>query len=593
MPEFSLLPIPPPRRDLRPRGGGGGGNTLDLPSAARQGERVGPTFQRLRAAFQEAHPAISLRNDPTSIAPERALVFEIAGSIADFYTAVRQLPGLEYLGDEELDFDADEDFGEIDDRKGREGHRRDDRQIGGRLYLAMPDTRALQELLRLWDLYQAGRAPERGFSPWFALFAQLRVLRAWGPIDRIPEETIVYWEEALQGADNAALIRTEVELWSFAGAQRRREAAQRFEAAVAEAGGVIVDQASIPEIGYEGALIDLPATEVRRLIRREEVRLAICDDVMFLRPQSIAEFPTGVAPIEAGAVPEPAPALDANPIAALFDGVPVQAHRLLDGRLMLDDPDDLDALSVVAERRHGTEMASLILHGDRNLGEASLQRPLYVRPVLYAPGGRDECTQQDRLLIDTIYRAVCRMKEGDNEDEATAPTVFIVNLSLVDKNRPFTGTMSPWGRLLDHLAHRYGVLFIVSAGNIRDHLPVPTFDTWTAFEDADPEARELAILRALGDQRARRTLLSPAEALNIVTVGAWHEDGINGADASGLALPPYQNGSLPNVTSAMGLGHRKVIKPDIFLPGGRELVSAQASGGGSQFDRRCPVEFTG
>jgi hypothetical protein len=35
----------------------------------------------------------------------------------------------------------------------------------------------------------------------------------------------------------------------------------------------------------------------------------------------------------------------------------------LDGRLILDDPDELDALSVVAERRHGTEMASLILHG--------------------------------------------------------------------------------------------------------------------------------------------------------------------------------------------------------------------------------------
>jgi hypothetical protein len=153
--------------------------------------------------------------------------------------------------------------------------------------------------------------------------------------------------------------------------------------------------------------------------------------------------------------------------------------------------------------------------------------------------------------------------------------------------------MSPWGRLLDHLAYRYGVLFIVSAGNIRDHLPVPNFDTWTAFEDADPAARELAILRALGDQRARRTLLSPAEALNIVTVGVWHEDGINGAAASGLALPPYQNGSLPNVTSAMGLGHRKVIKPDIFLPGGRELVSAQASGGGLTIRPAMPGRIYG
>jgi hypothetical protein len=382
MAEFRLLPIPPPRRDARPRGGGGGGGNLDLPSAAQQGRRIGPIFQRLRDAFGEDRPAISLRNDPASIAPERALVFEIAGSIGDFYAAVQQIPGLEYLGDEELDFDADEQFGELDTGRGREGQRRDDRPVGGRLYLAMPDTRALQELLRLWDSYQAGRAPARGFSPWFNLFGQLRALRAWGPIDRIPEETNAYWESALEGADADALIRTEVELWSFSSAQRRREASQRFEVAVAEADGIIVDRASIPEIGYEGVLIDLPAAEVRRLVRREEVRLAICDDVMFLRPQSTAEFPTEVEQVETGALPEAAPAAAARPIAALFDGVPVQGHRLLDGRLILDDPDDLDALSVVAERRHGTEMASLILHGDRNLGEPSLQRPLYVRPVL-------------------------------------------------------------------------------------------------------------------------------------------------------------------------------------------------------------------
>ena len=152
-------------------------------------------------------------------------------------------------------------------------------------------------------------------------------------------------------------------------------------------------------------------------------------------------------------------------------------HRLLNGRVTFDDPDDLDALSVVTERRHGTEMASLILHGDRNLDEPSLQRPLYVRPVLYAPGGGvTERTQQNRLLIDTIYRAVLRMKEGDPEGPATAPEVFLVNLSLGDEKRPFAGPMSPWGRLLDHLADRFGILFLVSAGNVLDPLAVPAFN---------------------------------------------------------------------------------------------------------------------
>jgi hypothetical protein len=590
MAEYPLLPIPAPRLDERPRGGGGGGDNLRLPTVERQARRIGPTFQRLRDAFTEERRAISLRNDPASIAPERAIVFEIAGSIGDFYAAVRQIAGLEYLGDEELDLDADDDFAVMDTRRGREGERRDDRAVGGRLYLAMPDTQALRELLRLWDLYQAGRPPERGFTSWFNLFQRLHTLRAWGPVDRIPEETINYWEEALERAEPDAMIRTEVELWSFASPRRRREAAMRFEAAVGAAGGDIVDRSSIPEISYEGVLVDLPVAEVRRLIRRDEVRLAICDEVMFLRPQSTAEFPTSVEAVEAGGSAEAAPAIALPPIAALFDGVPVQRHRLLDGRLIMDDPDDLDAMSVVGERRHGTEMASLILHGDRNLDEPSLQRPLYVRPVLYAPGqGRDECPNQNRLLIDTIYRAVRRMKEGDDEGEATAPTVFIVNLSLGDKNRPFSGVMSPWGKLLDYCADRYGILFLVSAGNIGDHLSIASFTKWIDFEEADPERREQAVLEALGAQRAQRTLLSPAEALNSVTVGAWHEDGVNGGAASSLALSPYQNGSLPNISSAMGLGHRKVIKPDIFLPGGRELISAQTSGGDCLIVRRAPA----
>ena len=82
----------------------------------------------------------------------------------DFYTAWRRIPGLEYLGDEEAEFDADADFAAVDKRAGREGQVRDDKPVVGRLYLAMPDIRALHELVRLWDRYQAGGAREGGLS---------------------------------------------------------------------------------------------------------------------------------------------------------------------------------------------------------------------------------------------------------------------------------------------------------------------------------------------------------------------------------------------------------------------------------------------
>ena len=154
-----------------------------------------------------------------------------------------------------------------------------------------------------------------------------------------------------------------------------------------DAGGSVLTTASIPDIAYDAALVEIPVREMERLIRREEVALALCDDIMFVRPQAfISPYPVseesetgedtdGLLPLPPGTVP----------IAAIFDGVPVQRHRLLDGRVMIDDPDALDQNSVVARRIHGTGMASLIIHGDRNLDELPITRTLYLRPVLYAP----------------------------------------------------------------------------------------------------------------------------------------------------------------------------------------------------------------
>lgn len=577
MAEFPLLPIQAPGIDRRPLGPRRGGNNLRLPTLQRQGQRFQPVFQRLRDVFDNDRDPLTLRQDPAGIAPERALVLEIAGSFDTFYQAIARVPGLEYLGDDEMNFDADADFAFRDTRKSRKGEDRIDKPVGGRLYVAMPDTEALRQLVSLWERWQADQSPAHGFAPWFDVFQHLYRMRAWGPLDRIAEETVAYLNDELSARPDSK-VRMEVELWSCRSHERQRRTISRFEEAVRAGGGEILHQASIPEIAYEAALIDLPAAETRRLANREEVALAICDEVMFVRPQSTAAFPTEVDALDVSEPVEPVGAKDGPPIAALLDGVPVQRHRLLDGRIALDDPDNIGDMSVVSERRHGTEMTSLILHGDRSLGEPVLQRSIYLRPVLYAPGnGESERTQPDRLLIDTIYRAVLRMKEGDGDGKATAPHVFIVNLSLGDENRPFTGSMSPWGRLLDYLAERFGILFIVSAGNVRDPLPVPAFNGIIELEAATPEERQRAILKALGEQRSQRTLLSPAEALNVVTVGAWHEDALDGATPSHITYAPYVEEG-PNITSAMGLGHRKVVKPDLFMPGGRERFSMASTG---------------
>ncbi len=276
-------------------------------------------------------------------------MLEVAGSMVDFQALVARVGRLEFLGDEEIEFDPDEDFFVSDTRRGREGEHRTDRSLGGRLYLAMPDVQAPRQLTSLWARWQRSEGLPQGFARWRDVFASLRDIRPWGPADRISEETITHWREEIEN-DLGAVHRIEVERWFRESAASRAAAFGRVKEAVAGAGGHVIHHGVVEEIDYDAVLIELPGAEITRLAERKEVHLVICDDIMFLRPQSSTELPEpgDETESEAAMVDGKRPTLPA--IAALLDGVPVQNHALLDGRLEMDDPDGLEAVSVVAER---------------------------------------------------------------------------------------------------------------------------------------------------------------------------------------------------------------------------------------------------
>jgi hypothetical protein len=590
MPARPLLRLPTPSPVALPKGGRGGG-LIRYPSRGRQTQQFGPEFARLRAALSREDGAVQLRDDPTSLAPERVIVFEIAGTIANFLKAVSKIKGLEFMAEYEADFAADEYFVVQEKGKDKVIRERPDKTVPGRLYLAMPDMQALADLLSMWDRWERGEALGRGFAPFAHLFGQLRALRPWGPQDRIPDETVAFWREQSERNPNQP-VRTEVELWYRTTEARRREAAQTLQRLITEAGGRVVHEAVISDIAYHGMLIDIPAGDVQNLMSQRTVRLALADDIMFLRPQSLMQGPIEVETTTDESVQAAAAPPAGRPVAALLDGVPVQAHRLLASRLTLDDPDNLQSRAIVSRRVHGTAMASLILHGDRNeVGEA-LPRPLYVRPLMVTSNNGYEHTDADRLLIDTIHRAILRM-QGSAGEEAAAPTVFLVNLSMGDTLRPFTGLMSPLARLLDFLSDRYNILFLVSGGNVRDYLAIPDFANWTAFEGASPTDRERAVLRALNAVKHERTILSPAESLNALTIGAQHHDNVSVRRGAHNSADPFQDNTLPNVSSGLGLGHRRMIKPELYFPGGREHVQMQSTGNGLKISVGSPRQLYG
>jgi hypothetical protein len=389
VPERPLLKLPEPE-PFTTRAGVGGGPNIARPTRNRQQERIHPRFDRLMSIADRPEQLLSLRDDPASIAPERAIVFETVGSLKDFYLQARDL-GLEYLADFEDDFAPSEDFYDRDDAR---------KQVSGRIYLAMPDVQALRELLSLWRRYSEGRNMPVGKSAWRELFSSLIDVRPWGPNDRVPPETITYWRNALQNSVTDP-VRFEVELWYYEQAGRRTIAYQRLEQEVRALGGRIIHHSVIPEIRYDTALVDIPPAQIQAILDNPDITLALVDDVMFLRPQSIARSPAreDVDGGEDAAEVEHAELANQTPIAALLDGLPIQNHVRLAGRLIIDDPGDLEASYPVNRRHHGTEMASLILHGDLNNSEGPLQRPLFVLPVMQPNEAGDERTPSDRLLV--------------------------------------------------------------------------------------------------------------------------------------------------------------------------------------------------
>jgi len=72
---------------------------------------------------------LELRSDPTALAPERLLVFEIRGAVRDFARTIQRVSGLELIDEDELAGDESDKAPAV--------------------YLMVPDQRALAEILSL------------------------------------------------------------------------------------------------------------------------------------------------------------------------------------------------------------------------------------------------------------------------------------------------------------------------------------------------------------------------------------------------------------------------------------------------------------
>jgi hypothetical protein len=444
-------------------------------SVDRQSRALGPKFSALGASMDAER--VKLHSSLLGTEPELVIVFETKGSVQGFYNAVQRIPGLEWLGSTRVDDVApdEEAFDPKDPSK----------LLRGSVYLTASNQASLSQILSLWNRFQGGEPMPRNFGSWQSLFSQLDVVRLWSAADRLSESVRAYWQDLLD--EGQTRIRFEIELTARSATRTAQQCRTEIQQLVTDLGGQVLHWCQLEAIGYHAALIETDDRAIRRLLSDDLPAIAHCPRVWRFQPQAqmrrgdTTEVDTALVTVPLPAVPD----VNARPMVAVLDGMPQENHRLLLGRLQVEDPDGMAADYPVSERRHGTAMCSLVVWGELapngSPQHSPLAAPVYVRPLFEAGSGdlfgaREERFPLGQLMVDLIERAVRRIKVGDGATPAAAPAVKVINLSIGNIYAPFSREPSPLARLLDWFSATYNVLFVVSAGNHSKPLNIPLGD---------------------------------------------------------------------------------------------------------------------
>lgn len=542
----------------------------NTPVVEKQDSRLGPQFDILRKAFEDK--SIQPQTSTNGLELEFTVVMEIIGSHENFISITRNIEGLEWLGEFDGDeIEPDDDFYLVDkDTK----EKITDKNLKSKLFLTMANQRAIDELLSLWNLYKEN--PEgklgKGKEKLKEVFKNLYEIRRWSVQDRLEANLLIKnWEYRIK--NNEENLPIEIELWFRNNLQKRQGAENLIQNLIRQLGGNIITTSVIPEIRYHAILATIPASKFNNF--KDDiygVELLKSDEIMFVKtvPQSIGDDKC-VDFVEDFQVTEtPSPEIK-DCVLAVFDGVPSVNHEALKNYILLNDVDDLVPEYTVENMKHGTAICSLIVNGDLDHHESKISRKIYVRPILTV-NNNNELIPNKFLPVDLTFRAV---KEIFAEGSEVAGKIKIINLSVGDIDRQFNKTMSAWARLIDYLSWKYKILFCISAGNYAENLDIAR--TYGEWKDLNTQEKDIEVLKCMLNADINRKILSPAEAVNAITVGALHSDILNESCNIHNQVELITNNNLPSTITRFGLGLRNSIKPDISVEGGRQLYSEPIS----------------
>lgn len=371
------------------------------------------------------------------------------------------------------------------------------------------------------------------------LFA-LKGFDGWTPENRTA------WALKKEGFPKKEPFILDIELWPIEEREdERKKLWQTFEAWLEENKIEKVDSVNNPGITLYRVSCNI--LQAKLLLRHRDVRL------VDLPPRYGLQFEVLNTDIQD--IPEPpAPPADAPGIVVLDSGLatghPLLKNAIGDAASFIPGFDEADNYG------HGTHVAGIALFGDVENAIRSNE----FRPQLRLFSGRildDNGENNTDFVENHIIEAVHYFHDTYG--------CKIFNLSFGDNNKPYDGKhIRGLAFILDTLSRELDVLFIVSAGNVREHQ-----QEGLAWKEGYPDYLS-------NDNWA---IIEPAPALNVITVGSlarYDQTYFNQRWPKDVAEIPIARRNQPSPFTRTGPTVNGAIKPEVVAYGGNWAINTRA-----------------